>query len=447
MVKEKDEIDDLISQAEMELSDSDVDKLISEAEAESPKPQKPGYFSGINQAMDEKAMEYAQKNLQPEKYPLQHAVQKFNSIVDIPLSGLSKAVQPITQNPTVKKVAGAFGEAALEMADNPLSILRDAGIKGATLGNIAKGVSKANEKYPALGEVGQLAGSVVGVGGAGKLGSGMIGSLEKPLKNTGLKIQNVTAKISKPGAREGAKIETIAKNDIWGNATKIQEKSLGLIKQKAGELKNAIDKIGDTPDTQTNLYDIVNQSASDVLSNTTYDRDKIRNIYQKVIDDYNDRFGSKTANLDLVNTQLLKRETGKLGDWVEFNGKRAGNKEASIEAQVYNDIYDKLKTSIEEKGPPEIKKLNKELSELIPLERDMAKRSLVEKRNEIIPLKEYIGTVAALGSGHPATMGLVALQQATKSPTIGRMTYGLGKGIETLKNTNISLPKLTKGTK
>jgi hypothetical protein len=144
--------------------------------APAPTQSEPGYFAGINQAMDDKAMEYAQKNLEPEKYPLQHAVQKFNAIVDIPFSGLSKALDPV--KPALKSAAKGILEGAAFAGGN-----RTAKPDGTTrvIGQaIAPAVQKFEEikkKYPVVdaaselvGEGLQLAGNVAGVGGAAKVG-------------------------------------------------------------------------------------------------------------------------------------------------------------------------------------------------------------------------------------------------------------------------------------
>ena len=355
-------------------------------------------------------------------------------------------LSPIVDNPVVKKT----GSLLLEGFGNVGNDNRNASRLQSQKSGIPQTVNKPInlqpvkefvERHPiavdAVKSGIDVAGAIPAGKVTGKIANEGAGLVADALKGSGLKIQNVTAKISQRGAKEGAKIETIPKYNLWGNATKIQEKSQDLIKSKASELKNAIQNANGDPRTQVNIYDVMNDSYKDMIGSTTFDRDRIRSVYNKAMEDIADRFGGNTSNMDLADAQMLKREVGKRGDWVDAYGKRSGNPDAGIEAQVYNDIYNNLKNKIENVGPPEIKIINKELSELIPLERDMARRSLVEKRNEIIPLKEYIGVIGALGSGNPAVLGMVAAQQAAKTPTVGKLVYNVGSTLEKAKNKKI----------
>jgi len=158
-----------------------------------------GYFSGINKAMYDKAEEYAPKLLKDEKYPLQHAVQKFNAFVDIPLTGLGKAAEPITKpltkvlKPLAKGVlegAAYAGGARKANFDNSTAAL------GEAITPVIKKYDEIKKQYPLVetagefvGDVGQLAGNVTGIGAAAKLSTMAGKELVKAPLRTGLKLE------------------------------------------------------------------------------------------------------------------------------------------------------------------------------------------------------------------------------------------------------------------
>lgn len=74
------------------------------------------------------------------------------------------------------------------------------------------------------------------------------------------------------------------------------------------------------------------------------------------------------VHMNLLDANLLKTEVGKESAFQHLAGRVRGDKAASAAEKVYNAFYAKLKKEVDPLGGPELQKINREFSELIPVQ-------------------------------------------------------------------------------
>ncbi len=120
--------------------------------------------------------------------------------------------------------------------------------------------------------------------------------------------------------------------------------------------------------------------------------------------------------LNLVEATLMKRGAGTKSAWAFGQPDR----DAKALDTVYTQFYLNLKRAIEKaagKSGGEIKKLNKEISEIIPISNAALRRLPVEQRNNVISLSDSIGLFAAIF--HPGALALIGANVLSKSGKFG----------------------------
>lgn len=262
------------------------------------------------------------------------------------------------------------------------------------------------------------------------------------------RIQGTKVKILSPEFKKGAANKLYTKYNVFGTAKQVQKKWKQKITDTYSKVRQKIEK-SDTaldPDNYTFVNDIFEQAEKTAVKYgksptgtiaVKKELSKLRDIFDEAYPD---------GKIDLVTAQLEKQVTGKKGDWLAKSGQISGNANATISSQAHNTLYDALKKVVENKGSPGIRELNKQLSEMIPMERAASKQVLVADRKNIIPIDDYIGglavaTSAASGNLLPALVA--GANVATKSHLVAKGLYGAGKGMKKIRNVGskkISLP-------
>lgn len=248
-------------------------------------------------------------------------------------------------------------------------------------------------------------------------------------------VGQAATKIAKKEALMGAKPEYFAKYNIMGPAKEQLPRWSQGIQQRAKELKQVLAKAED-PSNKVDMANILARAEENVLKSTSYDRPTIRNLMtseknkNSIWNNWFDKYGNKLDKLDLAEAQQLKRETGLKGDWMEspYGGKSQVN--SDIKSKIYNEVYDQLKKELETRGGPSVKKLNTEMSEMIPMERAMAKAYLNEQKANKIPFDTYIGLVAAAATGNVGPLAVAGGQYALKNPVFSKYLYKAGKSLQ-----------------
>jgi hypothetical protein len=360
---------------------------------------------------------------------------------------LSAGLQTTGIPQAMAEVGGKLAQTGFGKAVAPLAL---------RLADFMKGAGRTYKQLPPdVQELGQGAFDVASMLpiGAGTKAVGAVVSAKtgEVLTKIAPRMENVTLKIGTAEARHGAKMENIGKYGLFGSAEKVQQNALGQIRQNAAELKATIAKAAEDPLNNTNMIDILDNVEKRALETTDFGRSKVRKEITAILDDLSDKHGNKIENMDLAEAQILKRNAGLEGDWYEspMGGKLQNN--SNVKSKVYNILYDELKTTIENKGGPAIKELNKKLSDLIPLERVAAKRALVASRKNPLSLDDLIGgltTAATIASGNVLPAVLAGANVISKSPNVARAAYSTGQTLkrvgETYKGQPIRLGDLLK---
>jgi len=253
---------------------------------------------------------------------------------------------------------------------------------------------------------------------------------------TGVKIENIGVKILKREKERGAKVENLGKYDLFGSPEQVQQKAQSQIVSLAAELRDRLATANEDSALRINGGQLFARAAKKALTGTAFGRTKMQRAIEEALTDLGimaKEEGIDLANIDLLTAQRLKQDAGAYGDWIELNGKMTADPDANMKSQFYNDLYRELKTEIENRGPAGIKEINKQISELIPLELAARKSAIVrgtkQGRNELIPLKEFIGMGASLATGTVAPLAIVGAQSLSKSPNVARWLYNVGRGL------------------
>ena len=115
--------------------------------------------------------------------------------------------------------------------------------------------------------------------------------------------------------------------------------------------------------------------------------------------------------LSIPDAQVVKQASGGLGAW-QF-GKV--DPDAIASEKVYNAFYRNLKTVIEDLSPPGVENINKQLTELIPVQNAIIRRLPVADRNAVLGLTDFIGLTAS--AFEPRALGVTLLNLLSKSGT------------------------------
>jgi len=276
---------------------------------------------------------------------------------------------------------------------------------------------------------------------AAKIGAPIIGkalpATSKGFKSAAGRVQGTKVKINTPEFNKGAANELYTKYNVFGNAKSVkkqwQTKISDTYKQVKDKILNSETMLD--PDNYTFVDDIFSQaerSAEKFGKSKTAVID-IKKELNKMRESFDEAYPE--GKINLLETQMEKQVIGKKGDWIAEAGSRSGNPSAPVSAQAHNALYDAMKTVVENKGSPGIKELNKQLSEMIPMERAASRQVLVSNRKNLIPLDDYIGGLAAVSSaahGNPLPAMLVGANILSKSPTTASLLNKTGTALEWL---------------
>lgn len=311
-----------------------------------------------------------------------------------------------------------------------------------TAGGKINEFAEAHPRAATLAETGLNLASAIP---AGKIVSGIAPKLglsaAESLEKGAARIQGTKVKINSPEFKKGAQNEMYTKYEVFGDAPKVQKQWQQKIDDTYNQVKERIQNVPDSPENYATIDDIFSAAEK---SAETYGKSRtaiqsiknsLANLKTKFEEAYPD------GKISLIDAQTEKQVAGKTGDWLARAGEISGNPDASVNSQAHNALYDALKTNVENKGAPGIKELNKQLSEMIPMERAAAKQVLVSNRKNLIPLDAFIGglhTAGAAMGGHVAPALLTVGTLGTRSPLVARGLLGASKGLRFASEKNLT---------
>lgn len=228
----------------------------------------------------------------------------------------------------------------------------------------------------------------------------------------------------------------------------IYEKSSTKLNQLGAKLKAEI-RAGRDNGARINTNDIIDQAVADFKASPgskaaeagqapgeSEDFYSMAPDLEEIANDFKAR--AQAANpegagsLDLLQGHGFKKYLGHEGAWQQIaqsKGIPLSAKETA-RSKFAEDIYHRVNDAIDAGAPNGIKDLNKQISDLIPVNQAAGWRQIIDARNNAISLNDVIGmTATAL---NPKIWPIVALNKATKSGTVASKVYRLGEALKSI---------------
>lgn len=313
------------------------------------------------------------------------------------------------------KLATEYGTQG-EKAARALSFLTRSGILAGEGAGVTKIQTYGEEDSDEQAKINAIISGAIPI--TAKLFSGVV----KPvLKVTGEKIENALIKPSQKDIKDGFNIENLSKYDVGGSLEQISQKTHNKIEQLSAQLNEVIQSRPERIDLNS-VIDAVESEMTKGGTRTFGMNTKLGNALKF----FREEVGAITqdGNVSIADAQQIKRAVGKLGAW-QYG---ARDPESTAVETVANNLYTKLKNEIEATSPVEIRDINKQLSELIPIENAVIRRIPIADRNNMISLTDVL--TAAPGLVHPSNLWLFFLNRLSKSGTIGNALIKVGKKVE-----------------
>jgi hypothetical protein len=249
---------------------------------------------------------------------------------------------------------------------------------------------------------------------------GGLGIVGQGVEKTGQKIQQSVIRPSVKDIADGFKVENVSKYDVGGSLpetiAKTHAKMNELGQQLAEKLKGS--------DVKINLEDTLHRTAERLGADkhaTFGDNAALDRVLEHIAEEVK-RVGGR--GVDLVQATNIKRGAGNKGAWA-YNRPEA---DASAIERAYTEFYSVLKDEIEKAAPPGVQHINKQLSELIPIQNAALRRLPVEQRNNVFSLTDSIGFMSALFN--PKALLLVGASKAARSGKVGNTLVKTGQRLQ-----------------
>lgn len=255
------------------------------------------------------------------------------------------------------------------------------------------------------------------IGAMFPLGGAILGKTKGILKPIGEKIQTTVIRPVERDLKDGFNIANVNKYNLGGSLKETAIKTHTKINKLVSELNESLK----ASEIKLSLNDVLNETKNELLTNKERAFGDIGSI-KKVLDNVEGEIKEISPNgiVDLVQATNIKRGAGTKGSWA-YNRPEPN---ASAIERVYTTFYNKIKTSIENASPFEIKKINTQISELIPISNAVLRRLPVEQRNNVISLTDSIGLFSAIFD--PRALALIGANRLSKSGKFGSFLARLG---------------------
>ena len=284
------------------------------------------------------------------------------------------------------------------------------GIEATTLGGqtaIQKGKIDENAKTSAI------IGAMFPFVGAG------FSVIKKGLKPVGQKIQDTVIRPNFKDVKDGFKTENVSKYKVGGSLGETATKTHIKLNQLSKELK---EKLGISTG-KVDLNKVYKETIDDLSEKKTRQFGEIKSskIVINQLKDEIEEVAGKNGLVDLIDATNIKRGAGTKGSWAF--GRTEPN--AGAVEKVYTKFYTKIKTAIEEASPENIKEINKQMSDLIPISNASLRRLPVEQRSSIIRLTDSIGLYASMFD--PKALALIGAKRLSKSGKFGQFLINVAE--------------------
>lgn len=307
-------------------------------------------------------------------------------------------------------LATKFGKGGKALA-NVLSLASRSGLLAGEAGGVTAVQSYGKEEAADQVRTNAIISGAIPIAGAA------LGSMKPLVGKAGQKIQQSLIKPSIRDVKDGFKAENITKYGIGGDLEKMSQQVHNKIEELGGQLGSIISNSPVTVNINSVLDDVERALGTNATKNFG-----MNSRFGKAIDTLREeaKMITKDGVVSLKEAQEIKRSVGKIGAW-QF-GMR--DPESSALEKVANELYDKLKVAIEAASPEQIRGINSQLSELIPIENAIIRRIPVEARQNALSLSDAVTAIPGLM--HPGNWWLFALNRLSKSGTVGGALAKMG---------------------
>lgn len=223
------------------------------------------------------------------------------------------------------------------------------------------------------------------------------------------KIESSLIKATQADVKSGFKVENVFKYGLGGSLETTAKKT----HEKISELAIQLSKITSKSKAKININDSINQVAKEISKNKASSFG-VNTRLDKALDFMKDelRVISKNGVVTLGEAQQIKRSVGKLGAW-QYG---ARDPESNAIEEVANKLYTKLRIAIEKSSTGELKTINQQLGELIPIETALIRRIPVATRNNAIGIMDVLTAIPAFTN--PANLWLFAINKLARSGNV-----------------------------
>lgn len=326
-------------------------------------------------------------------------------------SGVTNVLATLLPQGAIGRGVQAAGAAAklpqLGRFANTASLLARAGTEGVAQATLAGATGQENAGTTGLIAAGTLGGLGL-LGGAGR----KVLSAAQPLAK---KIEDTVLRPTLKDIEDGFKIENVFKYKVGGSVEDAVSKTQQQIENLYGQVK---EKIGST-NTTVNLSNVLAKVEKDLGSASAKTFGSNQSI-QRAIASAKEELNmiAPFGGVDLPTAQQIKQASAKLGAF-KFG---ANDPDSTAQEAVYTAIYRELKKVIEDASPAGVRELNKQISELIPIQTAAIRRLPVEQRNNVLGL----GDLISIGSfSVQPNLGSMLLYLANRLQKSGRFASGL----------------------
>lgn len=335
--------------------------------------------------------------------------------------GTGKAVGDILQADVVANAVAPVASAITKSSQAvkaPAAVqkLLDVGGRSALDAGTAYGVAKAqgyDNKDAKTAAV--IAGAIPWASAAFSTAAKFLG-----VNKAGEKIQYAVIKPTQADVKSGFKIENVNKYDLGGSLKDTAQKTQDAITTRVEKLKSLLKPGSAEIDLNKVYYETAKKFEKVSLENAGSNI-ALKNQLDRFAEEMSQL--SKNGIVDIADGQVIKRAFGAKGAW-QYG---VPAEDANAIEQVYNTAYNILKTDIEtaaaKAGNPGVREINKELSEIIPIEHALIRRLPVVARQNPISLTDLVSLIGGSKLGVP----LFILNKLTKSGTIGAKLANVGK--------------------
>jgi hypothetical protein len=227
---------------------------------------------------------------------------------------------------------------------------------------------------------------------------------------------------------DGYDVENIFRHNLQASSVgKMYENADAKIIDLSQDLAAAVSRHGDE---QIDIMNLLIDAAGDVRQNlpkhvfTEQQLNRVSNILLEKVSEL-----TETGSVGLVGAQTHKQTVGAMGAWAH----NIDDVDMKAMEALANAYYRRLRTAVET-GAPEVRQINRSLSEIIPLRNAMLRRIPAEQKARLFQLGDLIvmsGGAAALFGGAglastaTGTAGLLLLSRGMHSPRGGRAMFSL----------------------